>query len=61
MSEEGQPYFDYVTMFSFSGTILLMGMRTRDKMRYPYLGKEGVKGFIFTSPVGLHSKNFSVK
>jgi hypothetical protein len=61
MCKKGKSYFDYVLMFSFSGAILLMCVRTRNKVRYDYLCKEGMKRLIFTSLVSLNSKIFSVE
>jgi len=38
-----------------------MSMGTRYMMRNAYFCKEGTKLLVFTAPIRLHSKNFSVK
>jgi hypothetical protein len=48
-------------MFSFSSTILLVCMRARHKVRDAYLPEEGIKPFIFSSPIRLHSNDFPIK
>jgi hypothetical protein len=37
MSKKGEANFDNVSMFTFCGSILLVSMRTRYVMCYPYL------------------------
>jgi hypothetical protein len=36
-------------------------MRAGNMMRYPYFLEKGMKSFIFTTPIGLHSNYFSIK
>jgi hypothetical protein len=48
-------------MFSFSGAILLMGMRTGNMMGNANLLKESIQFLIFTTPICLHSNYFPIK
>jgi hypothetical protein len=36
-------------------------MRAGNMMRYPYFLEKGMKFFIFTAPISLHSNYFSIK
>ena len=56
-----QAYFDNVAMFSLRGSILLMSIGTRNMVRYANFIKERMKFFILSSPVSLHSYNFTIK
>jgi hypothetical protein len=48
-------------MFTLTGTILLMSMGTRHMMNNANTLKKAIEFLIFTSPVGLHGKDFSTK
>lgn len=61
MGKKCKTDFNNVSMFAFSGTILLMCMRTRHKMRDANASKEGIKLLIFTTPVGLNDHNFPIE
>jgi hypothetical protein len=50
-----------MSMLSLRYSVLLMGMRTRYKVRDSKLVKERIKFLIFTFPIGLHSNNFAIK
>jgi hypothetical protein len=59
--QAGKPHLNYVVVFSLGRAILLVCVRARDKVRDVNLCKQGMKSFIFTSPVGLNRKNFLIK
>lgn len=61
MSKKGWPNFYYVTMFTFSESILLMIMGTRHMMSDANSLKKGVKFFIFCILISLHGNNLSIK
>ena len=61
MSKKSKSHLDNVSMFSFGRAVLLVCMRTRNMMCNSYFLKERIKFLIFTSPICLHSNNFSVK
>jgi hypothetical protein len=61
MCKKGGSYFNYIVMLTLCGAILLMCMRTTDIMRNDLCLKEGVKLDIFTAPIRLDCKDFSVK
>lgn len=49
-----------MAMFAFSGSILLMSMRTRHVMIYAY-ALEGVERLILSTPVSLNCTNLTSK
>jgi hypothetical protein len=61
MSKEREPYLNYMVMFAFGGAILLESIGTRNMVGDANIVKERMKLLIFSSPIGLDSKNFSVK
>jgi 20S proteasome alpha/beta subunit len=61
MGEQGKAGFYKMSMFTFSGAILLMCMRTRHTVQDPKLIKERVEVVVFTPPIGLNMKNFVLK
>jgi hypothetical protein len=61
MCKERQTNFHHVAMFPLCRSILLMCMRARNKVRYTKLTKKGIKVFVLTTPISLHSKNFTIK
>ena len=50
-----------MTVFLFSGAVLLMSMRTRNMMFNAYATEKRVECFILPSPVTLDCQNFSIK
>jgi hypothetical protein len=48
-------------MLALSRTILLVRMRTRDKMGDTHTLEKGVKFLKLASPVNLHCKHFLIK
>jgi hypothetical protein len=48
MSEQRQPNFNNILMFSFSRPILLMGIRTQDMTRDIDAFKEGIQFLVLT-------------
>jgi hypothetical protein len=61
MCKQGEPNFNYMAMFAFSGTILLMSMRTGDMMSDAYFLEEAMEFFIFTTPISLHCNDFPIE
>jgi len=61
MSKQSNPHFYNMSMFALGGSILLVGMRVGYKMMNAYSLKKGVEGFVFPSPISLHSMDFLVK
>jgi hypothetical protein len=47
--------------FPLDNTILLMGMRARDKMSDSNTIKEATQFLVFTSPIGQHGQDFTIK
>jgi hypothetical protein len=50
-----------MSMLSFRSSILLMSMRTRNKVSDANLIKKRIEFLIFTTPDSLYGKNFSIK
>jgi hypothetical protein len=50
-----------MSMLAISMTVLLMRMRTRDKMGDAHTLEKGFKFLVLTSPVSLHCKIFLIK
>jgi hypothetical protein len=48
-------------MLAFGGTILLVCVGTRNKMRYANIAKEKNLFFILATPITLHGKNFAIE
>lgn len=61
MSEQGEPCLNNMAMFSFSYTIPLMSVGTRDTMSYTNILKEYVKFVILATPIGLDKQNLVIK
>ena len=59
--QEGKTYFNDMTVFAFSRTVLLVCMWTRNMMINAYASKERIEFFILSSPVTLDCNDFLVK
>jgi hypothetical protein len=56
-----QTDFYNMSMLTLSRAILLMCVRTRNKMGNTHTLEKGVKFLILASPIGLHCKDFLIK
>jgi len=54
MCKKGETDLYNVSMFSFSGAILLVSVRARHTVRDSSMLKKRGKGLVFTTPVGLY-------
>jgi hypothetical protein len=52
---------DNMSMFTLSGAILLMCMRTRNKVSDANALEKRIEFLILTTPIGLHGNNFLIK
>jgi hypothetical protein len=61
VSKESETSFNKMTVFAFSNTVLLRGMRTRHPMRDANTLKIAMEAVIFTTPIELDSFDFAIK
>jgi hypothetical protein len=61
MCKKCETSFNNMSMFSFSNTVLLMCMRTRNTVTNANVLKERIKFNVFSTPVCLNMNNFMIK
>jgi hypothetical protein len=61
LSEKAKSGFNKMAVFTFDGTVLLMGVRTRHSMLNANLLKILVKFVVLPTPIGLNALDFSAK
>jgi hypothetical protein len=61
LSKKSKGSFDKMTVFSFDGTILLVGVGTGETMSDASILKIAMQFLIFPSPIGLNRKNFNTQ